>query len=999
MHEFFSGRWSIEMVNCIYTAEKFEKRAETCKLITKDIVCSVDVCVIGSGAAGAVLATKLAQAGKSVAMLEKGGYYDGESMNQREADMLPLLWQNAAANFTSNLRIAIAQGSCLGGSTVINDAVCFAIPDLVINQWQKGMGVSISKEEWQEAIKEVSKKINVNEVTEEELNVNARKLREACEKFQLHGKPVLHRKNSRNCGPSFTDPDLKSCVKCGFCHLGCHYDTKQSMLVTYIHEALNDSNVDYAAYCNCRVDRITYDQESGQVTGVDGTFTDFRGNELHRIRINAKVVIVSAGAIASSNLLQKSNIGGQKVGKGLALHPAPFVMGVFDEEIRANRGIPMSYTCHEFGVTNGVKNGGFLIESIFLPVFQMALAIPSFGIDHVKMMERFNNYTMAGIMTRDESVGSVTISYNGNPKVVYNLAPKTADDMARGMAILARMWFSIGAKSVVTSHRDMPEITTRADLPKLKDVVRNNPDGLMIGSAHPQGGNKMGADTDECVVDSDCKVYGFENLYVCDASVFPTALGVNPQLTVMALATITANKIVKDWQQIEDSAGRSKKAGTRNNITAIGQEATTPPEPAAATSNTASYANTGNSGSSNNSSSNTGTAPSSSPPSSSPTEATRNMTMTTPVTTTSSEESALGITCHISQPRFCTARAIGDLYAVTSHNSNLFPRLENSLDETVIIGKNWKFDPKTLKIYNNLYWKGFYGRDNDALTLALRYFGGFYKRFWKIDDKTMRGVTHPFETKIIDARSIATEKEVYGYGRVIHLEYQDAPFSSAYDLLKMVDENTIIGKAFLGSFGRGVELFNFSMSRVYDVDFMTEDDLLTLFKNDELSHIPKEDELAGVWEGMLVSDSAITPRSQLFYFDYEDGEIDMRYSFANILQGRSDVRITDSLFRLDDQTPLYDELRMVTPNLAVGRWATEWSDEDLLRPIIEDFRRYCPIPVSAEAESLLDKIARLSGSRGPRLARELGLSFLGVEKDEKTGKTRIGLSYLLKKIG
>jgi hypothetical protein len=90
---------------------------------------------------------------------------------------------------------------------------------------------------------------------------------------------------------------------------------------------------------------------------------------------------------------------------------------------------------------------------------------------------------------------------------------------------------------------------------------------------------------------------------------------------------------------------------------------------------------------------------------------------------------------------------------------------------------------------------------------------------------------------------------------------------------------------------------------------------------------------------------------------------------------------------------------MVTPNLAVGRWVTEWSDEDLLRPIIEDFRRYCPIPVSAEAESLLDKIARLSGSRGPRLARELGLSFLGVEKDEKTGKTRIGLSYLLKKIG
>ena len=368
--------------------------------------------------------------------------------------------------------------------------------------------------------------------------------------------------------------------------------------------------------------------------------------------------------------------------------------------------------------------------------------------------------------------------------------------------------------------------------------------------------------------------------------------------------------------------------------------------------------------------------------------------------TPNEEEINFGVTCHISQPRFWYIRAIGDLYAVTPHNSSLFPKLENSLDETIVIGKNWKFDPKTLKIYNNLYWKGFYGRDNDALTSALRYFGGFYKRFWKIDDKTMRGITHPFEPQIINARSIATEKQIPGYGKVIHLEYQDAPYSSAYDLLKMVDENTIIGKAFLGSFGRGVELFNFSMSRVYDVDFMTEDDLLTIFRSDEISHKPKEEELAGVWEGMLVSDSAITPRSQLFYFNYEeDGEIDMRYSFANLLQGRSDVKITDSLFRLDDQTTLYDELRIVTPNLAVGRWVTEWSDENLLRPIIEDFKRYSPIPVSEEAQSLLEKISRLSGLGGPRLPREVGLSFLGVEKDEKTGKTRIGLSYLLKKIG
>ena len=670
------------MTNCVYGTEIFEKRKESYKIINSDLVCNVDVCVIGSGAAGAILGAKLAQSGKSVVLLERGPYYDGESMNQREADMIPILWKNAGANFTSNLRIAIAQGSCLGGSTVINDAVCFRIPDLVIEQWEK-MGVTISKAEWDKANDEVSKRINVQEVTEEELNLNAKKLREACQKFLNDGKPIVHSNNHRNCGPSLSDNSLKSCVKCGFCHLGCHYDTKQSMLVTYIHDSLSNNNVDYNAYCNCRADLITY--EKGLATGVNGTFIDSKGSETYRIRVNAKAVIVSAGAIASSNLLQKSLIGGEKTGKGLALHPAPFVMGLFDEEIFGNRGIPMSYTCHEFGVTNGKEKGGFLIESIFLPVFQMALAIPTLGSDHKRMMQNYDRYTMAGILSRDDSVGKVLISYSGNPKVVYNLSDQTIEDMARGMGILARMWFSIGAKSVITSHRDVAEIGTKSDIPKLKDAVRENPDNLMLGSAHPQGGNRMGNNEKECVVDSDCKVFGFDNLYLCDASVFPTALGVNPQLTVMALASLTADKIIKKWKDI-------------------------------------------------------------------------------------TIQENYGNTCHLTQPRYCKTEQISEKFAVVDHRESLFGSLANSDEDKIIIDKNWKFDPKTLKIYNNLYWKGFYGRDNDLMTNALRYFGGFYKRFRHVDNSRMEGTTHPFETQIVNAKNIASEKYVPGYGKVIHLE-------------------------------------------------------------------------------------------------------------------------------------------------------------------------------------------------------------------------------------
>ena len=99
----------------------------------------------------------------------------------------------------------------------------------------------------------------MTEVRDDELNTNALKLKEACEKYRIDGKSIKHGKNERNCGQSFSNPDLHSCVKCGFCHIGCHYDTKQSMLVTYIHDALNNEKLDYKVYCNCQADRITYE--------------------------------------------------------------------------------------------------------------------------------------------------------------------------------------------------------------------------------------------------------------------------------------------------------------------------------------------------------------------------------------------------------------------------------------------------------------------------------------------------------------------------------------------------------------------------------------------------------------------------------------------------------------------------------------------------------------------------------------------------------------------
>src|SRR5215831_3501448 len=120
--------------------------------------------------------------------------------------------------------------------------------------------------------------------------------------------------------------------------------------------------------------------------------------------------------------------------------------------------------------------------------------------------------------------------------------------MAKGMEIIAKMWLALGAKQIVSSHRNMMILKNEGDIPKLVDKVLNDPKNLLLGSAHPQSGNRIGSSPEDSVVDSDCKVHGFGNLFVCDASVFPTAVGVNPQITVMAVASIIASRIIKNWK-------------------------------------------------------------------------------------------------------------------------------------------------------------------------------------------------------------------------------------------------------------------------------------------------------------------------------------------------------------------------------------------------------------------------------------------------------------------
>lgn len=830
----------------IYGIEDLVQRNEKYAVIKNDIVETVDVCIVGSGAAGAVLAKELGESGKRVVLLERGGYHEGKDMNQRDGDMIPLLWKNGGLNFDDTLRIAIAQGCCLGGSTIINDAVCFDTPLRVQEEW-RNLGVDFAEKEWSYHLNRVNNILHVSEVTEDELSRNNKMLREGANRIGL----TDHRKNFRNC---------INCMQCGFCHLGCHYETKQNVLVTYIHQALQQPDSNMKVYCNCWVDKISH--KDGIVEGVEGDFVDIDGKKTYRIRVNSKIVIISAGAIASTNLLLKNGISQSTTGNGLCLHPGIQVLGDFDYEIKGNEGIPMAYTVHDFGVTRKTdetrKNSNydgceFLLESIFLPLMQFSIALSGSGItQHRSLIQRFNNYTMAGIVVRDGNLGTVSLTSTGRTSVTYEPGINELKALAKGTEILGKMWFALGAKRIIIPHRVTSIIEREDDISKMVNKIINDPKNLLLGSAHPQSGNKIGKSPDDSVVDSDCKVHGFKNLFVCDASVFPTAVGVNPQISVMTVASIIAARIIRDW----DVKYSTIKISLR-----------------------------------------------------------------------------IGRTCSMGQPMYCLRSNLSEMFESeqTHYGTEI---LVNSPSEKAD-DTNWSFDPVAMTITNNSHWKGIFPRDSDIQNTLVLYFGGFWKRFSKAGEE-ITGITHPYEVEVY-AKNKPREKEIEGFGKVILLEYLDPPYNQFYDVLKMVDKDTILGKAFFRTITPGSEMMTFSMSRKYPFEFMDEEDHAMLYGKMKK---PTLESMVGIWEGQLVSDSAWTEPLFRFRYYFDDKEnkkvLKNDYLFGRILAGTAVVEEKEDHLEMYDVTgSFHDELRQVNEDTIIGNYysspnfAFSWLPEGL----------------------------------------------------------------------
>lgn len=487
-----------------------------------------DVVVIGSGAGGAVMAYEMAAAGKKVVVLEAGSHIQSTRFNEKFPDMLELLYADHGNQATVGGDLLVLQGTCVGGSTVVNGCVAFRVPDFILEEWQRDFGLAnLTPEALAPYYDKVEKNLSIHVNQEHEINQNSRKLRDGARALGWSVKPL-----SRN---------IKDCALTGHCLSGCKTDRKQSMLVTYLPWACHHGA---RIFADTRVQQIHV--KDGVATGVSAEMTEpGSGRKIADISVNAKIVVLAAGAVQSPLLLLQNRIANssQQVGKNFACHPSTMIIAEFAQDIHTWRGAMLGVYVDEF---EHPQKGGFVLEGGGAGPVELGMSTePGTGKDYLDFMSRAKNYASCVTLIHDHNVGEVRWE-NGRKAIDYRLADSDFPAMKNAFKAAARIYFAAGAERVFLPTADKRVIESVDQIDAVVDGIRNEPFALRMVSYHPQGTLRMGADPAASVVNPWGECHDVQRLFVADASLFPTSILVNPQESVYALSTYIAGHILAE---------------------------------------------------------------------------------------------------------------------------------------------------------------------------------------------------------------------------------------------------------------------------------------------------------------------------------------------------------------------------------------------------------------------------------------------------------------------
>ncbi len=499
--------------------------------ITQDTTLSADVVIIGSGAGGGVVAAELAQAGNSVIVLEKGGYNHEGNLTQREFQASELFLKQGALA-TEDLGVLIMAGSTLGGSTVINWMTCFRTPDDVLAEWEQQSGLRgyFTSPQLQESFTAIEERLSIS-TEESKHNRPNQVLYDGAKALGYHS--AVNPRNAIGCEK-----------RCGGCNFGCRHGCSQSTTKTYLQDAYDHGT---QIIVHCSADKVLI--ERGKAVGVQASVKDTEHEKTHSLIIRAKTVVVAAGALHSPAILLRSGLSNPHIGRHLHLHPTTVSVGLYPEKVYAWKGVLQSAYSDQFTHLDG--NYGYKLEAAPGHPGLFALARPWYSAhDHREQMLRCSYLSPMIVVVRDKGEGSIKLDRNGEPIVNYVVSAYDRKHIAHGLRHGGRIHLAAGANEIISLQNKPtylePSAHTIMHEQQLREFDRQvDRHGLGINhilmfSAHQMGSCRMGTDAKTSVTNENNQVHDIKGLFVCDSSIFPSASGVNPMVSIMGLAHRTS---------------------------------------------------------------------------------------------------------------------------------------------------------------------------------------------------------------------------------------------------------------------------------------------------------------------------------------------------------------------------------------------------------------------------------------------------------------------------
>ncbi|MBK7402747.1 MAG: GMC family oxidoreductase [Myxococcales bacterium] len=473
-----------------------------------------EVVVVGTGAGGAAAAYALARRGHAVLLLEEGDYHRRGSFTGRAPDMTKLLYRDMGLTVAlGNAGIPVFAGRAVGGSTVINSGTCYRLSERVFTRWRSRYGLGeLSSGSMDPYYSEVEEMLGVAPAEFSLTGGVGRVVERGARKLGLlHHKPL-----SRN---------APGCDGQGICCFGCPTGAKRSTDVSYVPAALERGAQLVTA---AKVEAV--EVVAGRARGVRGTLGSGR-----KFKVKAAAVVVAGGTLCTPGLLQRSGLSHPMIGKNLSIHPATKVCALFDEVVDQSRGIPQGYCVED------MADQGIMLEGGSTPLDVMSMGVPFVGRRYMDVMADFPHLATFGLMVQDTARGAVR-TVGKRLLITYDMNAHDLERMRRGVVEVCKIFRAAGARRVLPFVAGRHEIRDDADLEALATRPLRAGD-VEITAYHPLGTARIGTDPERSVCGPDHETHECAGLYVMDGAALPSSLGVNPQMTIMAMALRASERL------------------------------------------------------------------------------------------------------------------------------------------------------------------------------------------------------------------------------------------------------------------------------------------------------------------------------------------------------------------------------------------------------------------------------------------------------------------------